>query len=114
MQASARKMMRTKRELSLQVENHNRSNIEHLMKQQYDLANQFAGIVNQIVILQKNVLAILNSLKRRRIIDDFVISQELSAIEEMERMKSDAMIIGGKEDGRENRVEPSPGLVEKT
>jgi len=99
-QASARKMKRDKREQLLDIENHNRNNLNQLMKQQFDLAQQLSKMINEIVILQKNVLAVINALKRGRLIDDFLISQELRAIEEMEKMKSEALIIGGNEDAR--------------
>jgi len=100
MQANSRKIQRTKREQLLQIENLNRNILDNLMKQQYELAGQFSNMIGEIVTLQKNILAVINALKRGSLIDDFVIQQELSAIEEMEKMKSEALIIGGKGNDR--------------
>ncbi|OGM10627.1 hypothetical protein A2Z67_00025 [Candidatus Woesebacteria bacterium RBG_13_36_22] len=86
MQASARKMKRTKREQLIQVESMNRNGIGQLMM-------QFNQMLAEIIKLQKNQLALVQALKRRGLIDDLMIRNELSTIEEMEQMNSKALII---------------------
>jgi hypothetical protein len=87
--ASARKMKRTHREQLQQIENMNRDAINHLLRQSQ-------GLAEAVIALQKLSLAVQNLLKRRGLIDDFGIQQELSAIEEMQQMEQKALIVKGK------------------
>lgn len=111
----SRKMKRNKRELAQISENMNRDAIDKLMKQQVQLALTFQKFVKEIsekynqfvaetVLFQKEVLAISNVLKRRRVITELEIAQERSAIEDMERMKREAIIINGSKKEKEEEV----------
>ena len=86
MQASARKMKRTRMQEKMILENMNRQGLDHLFR-------NIQGLVDEIVLLQKNVLALMLCLKGRGIIDDLMIQQKLSEIDEMEEMKRKALII---------------------
>jgi len=86
MQASARKIKRTRMQEKMVLENINRNGINFILQNQERWAQA-------LVELQKNQLALMQCLKRRGLIDDLMIAQELGAIEEMEQMKSKALII---------------------
>jgi hypothetical protein len=86
MQASARKIKRTRMQEKMVLENLNRNGINFILQNQERWAQA-------LVELQKNQLALMQCLKRRGLIDDLMIAQELGAIEEMEQMKSKALII---------------------
>ena len=90
----ARKMKRTKVEQLQLIENMNRSAIEQLMNQHIEHAGKFNEMVQQIIFFQKEILSIKNALKRRGIITELDVAQERSTIEELERMKSQAVILG--------------------
>lgn len=97
-----RKMQRTKREQLQLIENMNRNALDILI-------SQHNRLINEIVMLQKNFLAVVNVFKKQRMIDDFVINRELRLIEEMERLKEKAIIIDpskGEEKVKEEKSEP--------
>lgn len=88
-----RNMKRTKMQEIQTVQSMDRNAINHLLQQQ-------DGLLNEFLIMQKNVLATINALKRRGLITDLDIQAELTAIEEMERMKQQALIIDPKKGGK--------------
>jgi len=103
MYANKRKMKRTKQEQLKVVESMNRNALDILIYQHNRL-------VNEVVTLQKNQLAMMNVLKRQRLIDDFVIHQELERIDEMEAMSKKAIII---DPNKPDTGKPEPGPEEK-
>ena len=90
----ARKAKRTKREQAMLMENMNRNAIEQLMNQQANMGETLNMAAVQMIEFQKEILALKNCLKRKGVITDFEVSQERSAIEELEQMKSKAIILG--------------------
>jgi len=81
-----RKLKRTRQQELRVVESQNRSEIFQLRMQQQ-------GIIEALVGAQKTLVAMQNILKRRGAIDDLAMQQEFTAIEEMERMKRQALVI---------------------
>jgi len=89
-----RKAIRTKREQLLSIENMNRDAVNILMRQHEETGKFLAMVGAQLAEFQKEILAIKNCLKRRGIITEFDISQERSAMVELDEMARQATIIG--------------------
>lgn len=87
MYANIRKMKRDRREQLQVIENMNRDAIGQILQ-------QYNNLIPQITIFQKEVFAIKSVLKKKGLIDDFEIAREISALEELEQMKSKGLIIG--------------------
>jgi len=97
----ARKMKRTKAEQLKLIENMNQDAIQQLAKQHIGLVQKFNEAGQQLMSFQKEIYSLKNALKRRGVITELDVSQERSAIEELERMQSQAVILGeGKKDER--------------
>ena len=80
MYASQRKMKRTKREQAMVVENMNRDAINHLLQQSF-------GLGQAVINIQKTLLALTNVLKKQRIVDDFVLHQEMAQNNKLDIIK---------------------------
>jgi hypothetical protein len=94
-----RKMRRGRADQLKLIENMNRSGIGQLMKQHVEHAEKFNQLVMQVIFFQKEILAIKNALKKLGVITELDVSKERSAIEDMERMESQAVILGEKKNG---------------
>lgn len=81
-----RKMKRTKMQEYRLIESMNQNSIDHLMQQQYGLAQALSD-------LQKNFMALMNILKRRGVVDELAMHRALGEIEEFERMKKLAINV---------------------
>lgn len=90
-----RKFRRTKQEQLRTIENMNRDAIEKLAQQQMDFVEKWNMLIPEILNFQREILAIKNTLKKKGIVTEFDISQERSSIEELRKMESEAIIIGG-------------------
>jgi hypothetical protein len=88
------KTQRTKRQQLLLIENMNREAVNILMRQHEETGKFLAMVGTQMAEFQKEILAIRNCLKRRGIITEFDISQERSAMAELDEMAKKAIIIG--------------------
>jgi hypothetical protein len=85
----ARKLKRTKREQLMSLESINKDAIKILINQDQMLAEE-------VNALKKQYMAMYTILKSHRLIDDFIMSQTLKQIEEMEEMNKKAIILGNK------------------
>lgn len=81
-----RRMKRTKREELRLIEGMNRDAVIRL-------SNLYNKLISEIVDFQRNFLAVINVLKKRGLIDDFSIHQELRSMEEIHKMEKEAIII---------------------
>jgi hypothetical protein len=96
MQANARKMKRTKREIALMSENMNRDAIQRLLYDHQQLIQIYEETMQTIVNYQIELMAIRNILKRRGIVDDLSLAQERTAIQDVLNMEKQALKIGDK------------------
>ena len=84
-----REAKKTKMKQLSQIENMNRQAIEKLMQQDLFIAQQ----LNE---LKKLVFAIKACLQKARILDDFILTQAMREMEELQRMNEQALILGNK------------------
>ena len=90
----SRKMMRTKREQAMMMENMNRQGISNILGQLQGIHEDQQKLLNFLGYLQREVLGIKNALMRRNIVTELEIRQELSRLDEVAHMESMALNIG--------------------
>jgi hypothetical protein len=91
--AIVRSMKKTKMEQLKTMENMNRDAINGLMQNYNQFTELSQAILNSLVNLQMEVMAMKAVLKQRGVVDDLVLSQEKTKIQEVLKMEKEATII---------------------
>lgn len=87
----ARKIMRTKREQAMLMENINKNSIGHLIQELQSLRENEHKFLGYMAFFQRELLAIKNVLMRRNVLSELEIHQELSRLDELAKMEAQAV-----------------------